>query len=220
MPRTISRLRYKAPPAPVAFHARNGGELSGRKLERKVYAYVNSQSNPRNVRLQVVVNPKARLPATGQTTIAPRKPFTLRDVVDPNGQALHGEIIYVFRNIKSNQVIYSLQELLHVRLRIPEAATRCSHITGPPPRTVALHWQALEATRPATRRMDTALRHHFSLPRARSQRLQETARASENTRDLLGCVQSRMEEVAENGPDEEDYGSAGQHDCRPLRCVT
>jgi hypothetical protein len=151
MPRTISRLRYKAPPAPAAFHARNGGALSGRQLERKVYEYVNSQSNPRHVRLQVVVNPKARLPATGQTTLAPRKPFTLKDVVDPNGQARHGEIIYVFRNVKTNQVIYSLQELLNVRLRIWKATPKYLHATGPPPCTTALHWQALEASRPATR---------------------------------------------------------------------
>ena len=44
----------------------------------------------------------------------PWKPFTLRDVVDPEGKARHGEIIYIFRNIKTNQVIYSLQELMHV----------------------------------------------------------------------------------------------------------
>jgi hypothetical protein len=107
-------LRYKKPPVPVAFHGRNGGPLLGPQLEQRVTAYVNRQSNPRHVRLQVVVNPKARLPATGQTTVAPLKPFTLKDVVDPNGQARHGEIIYVFRNIKTNQVIYSLQELLNV----------------------------------------------------------------------------------------------------------
>jgi hypothetical protein len=34
--------------------------------------------------------------------------------VDPEGTSQHGEIIYIFRNTKTNQVIYSLQELLAV----------------------------------------------------------------------------------------------------------
>jgi hypothetical protein len=36
--------------------------------------------------------------------------------VDPERTALHGEIIYIFRNTKTNQIIYSLQELLDVRI--------------------------------------------------------------------------------------------------------
>jgi hypothetical protein len=46
--------------------------------------------------------------------VHPTKPFTVQDVVDPEGKARHGEIIYVFRNTKSDQVIYSLQPLLNV----------------------------------------------------------------------------------------------------------
>jgi hypothetical protein len=114
MPRTLSRLRYRKPPVPIAFHGRDGRPYAGALLEQRVAAYVARQSNPRHVRLQVVANPKAILPATGQTVVAPLKPFTLRDVVDPEGKARHGEIIYIFRNIKTNQIIYSLQELLSV----------------------------------------------------------------------------------------------------------
>ena len=39
----------------------------------------------------------------------------MRDVVDPEGTTKHGQVIYVFRSIKTNQIIYSLQELLDVR---------------------------------------------------------------------------------------------------------
>jgi hypothetical protein len=114
MPRSLSRLRYRTPPSA----ARPQGSLAAR-----VTAYVAGQSKPRHIRLQVFANPKARRPATGQTTIAPYKPFTLRDVVDPDGKAQHGEIIYIFRHNRTNQIIYSLQELLnvgsHVRLTTP-----------------------------------------------------------------------------------------------------
>lgn len=114
MPRTLTRLRYKLPPPPVAFVSQSGRLASDTILEQKAKAYVDRQSNPRDIRLQVVVNPKTRLPATGQSIVPPRKPYTLRDVVDPEGKAAHGEIIYVFRNIKTNQIIYSLSELLNV----------------------------------------------------------------------------------------------------------
>jgi hypothetical protein len=177
MPRTLSRLRYRKPPVPVAFHGRDGRPLAGPLLEQRVTAFVNRQSNPRHVRLQVVANPKARLPATGQTVVHPLKPFTLKDVVDPEGQARHGEIIYIFRNIKTNQIIYSLQELLNVcaaLLRSPWYM-RAYTVTGPSPRTAALHRQALETTRSQTRRMDTALCHYLSHPRARLQCTQEAA---------------------------------------------
>ncbi|KAF9693056.1 hypothetical protein EKO04_009324 [Ascochyta lentis] len=110
MPRNLARLRYRLPPTPVSFEGLESGRI--RLLERKVAQYVVRQSNPRHVKLQTVVNAKAKPLATGKSTVRPIKPFTLRDVVDPDGTARHGQIIYVFRSIKTNQIIYSLQELL------------------------------------------------------------------------------------------------------------
>jgi hypothetical protein len=110
MPRNLARLRYRAPPKPVSFTVLNGPRTQ--LLEKRVSQYVTRQSNPRHVKIQTVVNHKAKPLATGQSTIRPIKPFTLRDVVDPAATAPHGQIIYVFRNVKTNQVIYSLQELL------------------------------------------------------------------------------------------------------------
>ena len=81
-------------------------------MQKRIAVYVERQSNPRHLRLQTVVNEKARRQATGQRVVSPIKPYTLRDVVDPEGTARHGEIIYIFRNTKTNQIIYSLQELL------------------------------------------------------------------------------------------------------------
>ncbi|KAF2628323.1 hypothetical protein BU25DRAFT_390881 [Macroventuria anomochaeta] len=110
MPRNLARLRYRLPPAPVSFEGIDPGRA--RVLEKKVAQYVVRQSNPRHVKLQTVVNAKAKPLATGKTAVRPIKPYTLRDVVDPEGSARHGQIIYVFRSIKTNQIIYSLQELL------------------------------------------------------------------------------------------------------------
>ncbi|KAJ4404630.1 hypothetical protein N0V91_005780 [Didymella pomorum] len=110
MPRNLARLRYRLPPAPVSFEGIDTGRV--RLLEKKVAQYVVRQSNPRHVKLQTVVNAKAKPLPTGKSMVRPIKPYTLRDVVDPEGTARHGQIIYVFRSIKTNQVIYSLQELL------------------------------------------------------------------------------------------------------------
>ena len=110
MPRNLARHRYRAPPKPVSFTVLKGPYTQ--PLEKRVSQYVTRQSNPRHVKLHTVVNQKAKPLATGQSAIPPIKPFTLRDVVDPAATAPHGQIIYVFRNVKTNQVIYSLQELL------------------------------------------------------------------------------------------------------------
>ena len=112
MPRNIARLRYRLPPTPVSFEGIRPAQL--RTLEKRVGLYVQRQSNPRHLRVQTVVNPKAKPLATAQSTVRPIKPYTLRDVVDPAGTTKHGQVIYVFRNIKTNQIIYSLQELLDV----------------------------------------------------------------------------------------------------------
>jgi hypothetical protein len=117
MPRSIARLRYKAPRAPVTILPRQ--TLAQKPhlealAEKQVAAYVERQSNPLHIKLQTVVNPKARAAPTGKHTIAPRQPYTLRDVVDPEKTVVHGQIIYIFRNHKTNQIIYSFQELLDV----------------------------------------------------------------------------------------------------------
>ncbi|KAH7092366.1 transcriptional regulation of mitochondrial recombination-domain-containing protein [Paraphoma chrysanthemicola] len=119
MPRSLARLRYRQPPAPVVFSKhierfqRTQAEHDLQQLEQRVASYVAQQSNPRHIKLQTIVNPKARPLATGQFHVHPMKPFTVQDVVDPEGTARHGEIIYIFRNTKSNQIIYSLQPLLN-----------------------------------------------------------------------------------------------------------
>ncbi|KAG9381037.1 Mhr1 domain containing protein [Pyrenophora tritici-repentis] len=114
MPRSLARLRYKPPLKAVRFPNivnRITPEFE-QILERKVTAYVERQSNPKLLKLQTVVNEKARRQPTGKHVQSPFKPYTLRDVVDPKGTTKHGEIIYIFRNTKTNQIIYSLQELL------------------------------------------------------------------------------------------------------------
>jgi hypothetical protein len=114
MPRSLARLRYKPPLNPVTF-ANTTRRITPQHVEhmqKRIAVYVERQSNPRHLRLQTVVNEKARRQATGQRVVSPIKPYTLRDVVDPEGTARHGEIIYIFRNTKTNQIIYSLQELL------------------------------------------------------------------------------------------------------------
>jgi hypothetical protein len=114
MPRSLARLRYKPPLKPVTFAntARRITPQHVEHMQKRIAAYVERQSNPKHLRLQTVVNEKARRQATSQHAVAPIKPYTLRDVVDPDGTAKHGDIIYIFRNTKTNQIIYSLQELL------------------------------------------------------------------------------------------------------------
>ena len=116
MPRSLARLRFKAPRKPINFATRPKiiTPRNEAHFRRSVAAYVERQSNPKHLRLQTVVNEKARRQPTGKHVNAPIKPYTLRDVVDPDSTAKHGEIIYVFRNSKSNQIIYSLNELLDV----------------------------------------------------------------------------------------------------------
>ena len=118
MPRTLARLRYKPPLQPISLASPTAASRVTPQhvahMQKQIAAYVERQSNPQHLRIQTVVNEKARRQATAQHVISPVKPYTLRDVVDPEGTAKHGEIIYIFRNTKSNQIIYSLQELLDV----------------------------------------------------------------------------------------------------------
>lgn len=109
MPRSLARLRYKAPPKPISFAT---PPPHGSSFSQTVARFVRRQSSPPLLRLQTVVNSRAHRPPTGQHAKPPTRPSTLRDLVDPKATASHGEIIYVFRNIATNQVLYSLQELL------------------------------------------------------------------------------------------------------------
>ncbi|KAF2126698.1 hypothetical protein P153DRAFT_368767 [Dothidotthia symphoricarpi CBS 119687] len=113
MPRTLARLTYKKPPAPINFARLDAAHPQyTSQLEKRVERHVVRQSNPKHIRLQTVVNPKSKPQSSGQTALRPIKPFTLADHVDPEGTTRHGQVIYVFRNAKTNQIIYSLQELL------------------------------------------------------------------------------------------------------------
>ncbi|KAF2844688.1 hypothetical protein T440DRAFT_461720 [Plenodomus tracheiphilus IPT5] len=108
MPRSLARLRYRTPLKALKFPT-----IARRpELDATVAKYVERQSQPQLLRLQTVVNAKAKRQATGVDVPEPWRPYTLRDVVDPKKLAKHGQIIYVFRNTKTNQIIYSLQELL------------------------------------------------------------------------------------------------------------
>ncbi|KAI1565439.1 Mhr1 domain containing protein [Pyrenophora tritici-repentis] len=186
MPRSLARLRYKPPLKAVRFPNivnRITPEFE-QILERKVTAYVERQSNPKLLKLQTVVNEKARRQPTGKHVQSPFKPYTLRDVVDPKGTTKHGEIIYIFRNTKTNQIIYSLQELLdnhhldqlpfigkHSKppvLRPDEWVPHCVVTFPPPPQGQnafrklrefrKLHELSWDKTNPEYRRLDRELR--------------------------------------------------------------
>lgn len=115
MPRTLARLRFRAPKPPRPLNLARTNPSHSRALERKVRNHVVRLSKPPTpLGLQVVVNPQWKKQPGKKTRKLAHKPHTLRDLVDPTHKARHGQIIYVFRNIKSNQVIYSLVELLDV----------------------------------------------------------------------------------------------------------
>lgn len=112
MPRSLARLRWKDPPKPFIFPklSPTNGFLFAKKAEK----YVARHSNPPHGKVHTVVNERARRQPAGRSAMTPRRPYTLRDLVDPKGTKEHGEIIYVFRHTITNQIIYSLQELLDV----------------------------------------------------------------------------------------------------------
>ena len=178
MPRSLARLRYRASAPRTLPSARRTGD---QKYVRGVEEYVQRQSVPGQFRLQFVVNPKSRRQPTGQSVPPPRKPFTLRDVVDPEGTTRHGQLIYVFRNTKSNQIIYSLAELLDVK---PQ--TRFTGLATDARRTTTSHnYPSLEDTRNRPSCAQTNGRHTASSP---SPRLSKATMPSANCASSGSCT--------------------------------
>lgn len=143
MPRSLTRLRWRNSAPQVALprlalpktSEETEAAAEYARLERRVGKHVDRLSKPQPFRLQTVLNSKARPPPTGRSVVPPPKPYTLRDVVDPLGKAQHGEIIYVFRNTETNQIIYSLQELLDVCILFypPLSYPELTNCPEPPP---------------------------------------------------------------------------------------
>ena len=115
MPRNLARLKFRAPKPVRPLNLTRLQQGSQRVLEQKITEHVLQLSKPSTpLCLSVVTDPQwKRQPAHKFRTLRSR-PYTLRDVVDPDRRKKHGEVIYVFRNTKTNQVIYSLSELLDV----------------------------------------------------------------------------------------------------------
>lgn len=112
MPRGLGRLRFR-PEKPSK--ALSVPRVTGTANPRLVVKQVQELSKPAaSLAIRTVINPKwKQLPGKRSTHLF-EKPYSLRAIVDPEGTAKHGEIIYVFRNIKTNQVIYSLSEMMDV----------------------------------------------------------------------------------------------------------
>ncbi|CAI6332727.1 unnamed protein product [Periconia digitata] len=117
MPRTLGRLRFRAPKpqkqvnvAHALASRRNRSQLLAEELTKHVHQLSNP-GTPLTVR--TVVDPGWKKPIGKRPGVKlPTKPLSLGDIVDPEGKAAHGSIIYVFRNAKTHQVIYSLSEML------------------------------------------------------------------------------------------------------------
>lgn len=118
MPRSLARLKFKAstPVAPLRLPKRVPRNPA--LLEQKIRNQVLQLSKPAHLDMAVLVNPRWKNQPGDKKVMRRHKPHTLRDLADPNGHAKHGEIIYVFRHIRTNQIIYSLNELLEVRTSI------------------------------------------------------------------------------------------------------
>jgi len=176
MPRNLSRLRFRAPTTAKPLNLARIPLENRHAVQSEVRDHVLSLSKPATaLSLQVVVNRKWKdMPGT-KTRKLTYKPHTLRDLVDPQGEKKHGQIIYIFKNIRTKQVIYSLAELLDVGLPF---AARERPLTNPeiPSRPAALHRQALEAAHHPTRRMGTPLRRLLSHRRTGPSRLPQATR--------------------------------------------
>ncbi|KAF2452052.1 hypothetical protein P171DRAFT_347804 [Karstenula rhodostoma CBS 690.94] len=113
MPRNLARLRFRAPKQLRPLNIARIHPEDHTTLHRRLRAHALDLSKPQTpLSLQVVVNPKWKQQPGKKPFRMSYKPHTVRDLVDPEAAAKHGQIIYVFANIKTGQVIYSLNELL------------------------------------------------------------------------------------------------------------
>jgi hypothetical protein len=117
MPRNLSRLRFRAPKPVKPLNLARIPLENRHVVQREVREHVLSQSKPATaLSLQVVMDPKWKQLPGNKTKKMAFQPHTLRDLVDPQGAKKHGQIIYIFKNTRTKQVIYSLAELLDVGL--------------------------------------------------------------------------------------------------------
>ncbi|KAL1592786.1 hypothetical protein SLS60_011202 [Paraconiothyrium brasiliense] len=113
MPRNLARLRFRAPKQLRPLNISRIHPEDHSTLHRRLRGHALELSKPQTpLSLQIVVNPKWKQQPGKKPFRMSYKPHTLRDLVDPEAAATHGQIIYVFANVKTGQVIYSLNELL------------------------------------------------------------------------------------------------------------
>jgi len=113
MPRTLARLRFRAPKPSESLSITGLFNSPRAAVVSRLRSHVLQQSKPStHFQLMTVVDQKWKQKPKHSTKPLPRKPHTLRDLVDPEGTSEHGQIIYVFRHLRTGQVIYSFVEQL------------------------------------------------------------------------------------------------------------
>ncbi|KAF2687003.1 hypothetical protein K458DRAFT_476646 [Lentithecium fluviatile CBS 122367] len=112
MPRSLSRLRFRTP-RPQRINLNRIPVDNRLALERAARRHVVVESKPATpLSLHFVTDPKWKEQPGKKPRKLSYKPHTLRDLVDPQKATKHGQIIYIFKNTRTKQVIYSLAELL------------------------------------------------------------------------------------------------------------
>ncbi|KAF1972588.1 hypothetical protein BU23DRAFT_555096 [Bimuria novae-zelandiae CBS 107.79] len=114
MPRNLAKLRFRVPRQLQPPNLNRLITQTEDKVHRALRAHVLDYSKPQtSLSIQVAVNSRwKQQPGKKKTQNLAYKPHTVKDLIDPEGTAKHGQIIYVFANVKTGQVIYSLVELL------------------------------------------------------------------------------------------------------------
>jgi hypothetical protein len=113
MPRNLARLRFKTPKQLRPLNIARIHPEDHSTLQHRLRQHAAGLSKPQTpLSLQVVVNPK----------------WLQQPGKNPEAAAKHGQIIYVFANVKTGQVIYSLNELLEV---CPQSAHLVCLLTYP-----------------------------------------------------------------------------------------